>query len=169
MATSPSQPLQTKDYNAISNSFPNDKPITVIHLMRFNAVADYPMTSLHRPNATGAEQRSGRTAFFEHYLPAAERAVAASAIPPPTTHFFSTSVTNLLPHDDRSWDVAAVRHFSSFTAYAAYQTSRVYVEEAAPHRAAALADWSLVACVEGSFPGPAAVNLAAGGQGAGEK
>lgn len=168
MATFPSQPLITKDYNAISNSFPNDKPVTVIHLMRFNAVANYPVTSPHHPTRTGQEQRSGREAFFDHYLPAAERAVVASAIPPPTTHFFSTSVTSLLPHSDIPWDVSAVRQFSSFAAYTAYQTSREYVEDAAPHRAAALADWTLVACIQGSFPGREDASLADGGQGAKE-
>lgn len=40
MSTFPSQPLKTKDYSAISNSFSNDKPIIVIHLMPFNTVAN---------------------------------------------------------------------------------------------------------------------------------
>jgi hypothetical protein len=164
MAEYASQYLTTKDYSAISTSFSDDKPVIVIHLMRFNAVANYPVTSPHHPTRLGQKQRSGREAFFDHYLPAAQRAVVASAISPPTTHFFSTSVTSLLPHNDIPWDVSAVRQFSSFAAYTKYQTSQVYVEEAAPHRAAALADWTLVACVESNFPGREGPEIADGEQ-----
>jgi hypothetical protein len=127
--------------------------VTIIHLIHFNIMAQYQLDSPHHPTATGEQAISGRSAFFDRYLPAAERAVEASNIDPPVTHFFSTNVTNLLPHNDIAWDVAAVRQFCSFAAYTTYQTSREYVEYAVPHREAALADWSLVACIGEGFPG----------------
>ena len=147
MAASSYIPLKTKDYSSLVDQFPSNKPITLIHMLRFNPTAIYPSSS---PYAS-LEPISGRDAFYQRYVPAGNAAVLEVGIAAAETRFFSTSVTNLLLNHDVSWDVVAVRKYESFAAYARYQTSKAYTEMAVPHREAALKDWSLVACTEEEF------------------
>ena len=145
MADSTHTPIKTKDYLSLLNQFPDNVPITVIHLLRFNTTAIYPPSSPH----ASLEPISGRDVFFNRYMPAGSAALQEVGIAPAETLLFSTSVTNLLLHNDSiPWDLVAVRKFQSFKDYARYQTSGAYREKAIPHRDAALRDWSLVACVE---------------------
>ena len=145
MADSTHTPIKTKDYLSLVNQFPGNVPVTVIHMLRFNTTAIYPPSSPH----AHLERVSGRDVFFQRYMPAGSAAAQEVGISPAETRLFSTSVTNLLLHDDSiPWDVVAVRKYQSFKDYARYQASEAYKEKAMPHRDAALRDWSLVACVE---------------------
>jgi hypothetical protein len=141
-------PLKTKDYLSLVNQFPDNVPITVVHMLRFHLTAIYPPSS---PYFT-LEPISGRNAFYQRYVPAGSAAAQEVGINPAETLFFSTSVTNLLLHNDIPWDAVAVRKYASFADYARYQASEAYVERAVPHRDAALRDWSLVVCIEEKSP-----------------
>ena len=144
MADPSPTPIKTKDYLTLTNQFPENVPITVIHMLRFTPTAIYPSSSPH----ASLERASGRDVFFKRYIPAAHAAAQEAGIAPAETCFFSTAVTNLLLHNDVPWDVVAVRKYRCFEDYATYQASEAYKENAMPHRDAALRDWSLVACVE---------------------
>ena len=145
MADSTHTPVKTKDYLSLVNQFPDNVPVTLIHMLHFNATAIYPPSS---PYAS-LEPVSGRDVFFQRYMPAGSAAAQEVDIAPAETRLFSASVTNLLLHADSvPWDVVAVRRYQSFTDYARYQASEAYKQRAMPHRDAALRDWSLVACVE---------------------
>lgn len=128
--------------------FPDNVPVTFIHMLRFNSTAIYPPSS---PYAS-LEPVSGRDAFYQRYVTAGSAAAQEVGIMPAETRFFSTSVTNLLLHNDVPWDVVTIRKYESFGDYARYQASKAYTEMAVPHRDAALRDWSLVACVEEQPP-----------------
>ncbi|OQU95787.1 hypothetical protein CLAIMM_01958 [Cladophialophora immunda] len=141
-------PLKTKDYLAMIGIFPDDVPVTVVHMLRFNEQALYPPSSPH----ASLPPTSGRDAFWTRYVPAGNTAAQKLGVKPAETLFFSDTVTNLLRHNDTPWDVVTARRYESFAVYARYQTSREYSEGAAPHRDAALKDWSLVACIQGELP-----------------
>ncbi|CAM1505784.1 Fc.00g114210.m01.CDS01 [Cosmosporella sp. VM-42] len=148
MASTTYSPVRTKDYLSLVNSFPENVPVTVMHMLRFNPTAIYPPSS---PHAT-LPPISGRDAFYQRYIPAGTAAAQEVGIKAGESRFFSTRVTNLLIHNDVPWDVVAVRTYASFAEYAGYQASKEYQENAVPHRNAALMDWSLVACVEDEYP-----------------
>ncbi|KAM7213187.1 hypothetical protein V8F06_011443 [Rhypophila decipiens] len=140
-------PLKSKDYPSLVDQFPENVPVTVVHMIRFKATAVYPPSS---PFAS-LVPITGRDAFFQRYIPAGEAAVEKVGIKPAETRFFSTTVTNLLPHNDIAWDLVAARQYASFADYARYQFSNEYTSEAVPHREAALEEWSLVTCVEEEY------------------
>lgn len=148
MANSSYTPFKTKDYLSLVGQFPDDKPITVIHMLRFNSTAIYPPSSPY----TSLERVSGRDAFYQRYAPAGAAAAREVGIKPAEARFFSASVTNLLLHNDIPWDIVTARKYESFADYARYQASTEYKERAVPHRDAALRDWSLVACIEEEPP-----------------
>ena len=122
--------------------FPDSKPVAVVHMLCFNETAIYPSNSPH----ASAKPTSGRDAFWERYVPAGNRVAEQLGVKPAETLFFSQSVANLLHHNYVNWDVVTVRKYESFAEYARYQKSREYLDQAAPHRDAALKNWSLVAC-----------------------
>jgi hypothetical protein len=148
MANSSHTSIKTKDYLSLVGQFPDNVPVTVIHMLCFNS------TAIYRPSSPYAslERVSGRDAFYQRYIPAGSAAAKEVGITPAETCFFSTSVTNLLLHNDKPWDMVAARKYESFADYARYQASKAYIERAAPHRDAALKDWSLVACIEEEPP-----------------
>lgn len=141
-------PIRTKDYLSLVDDFPDNVPVTVVHMLRFNPTAIYPASSPHASLAP----ISGRDAFYQRYIPAGTAAAQEFGIQAGESRFFSTTVTNLLIHNDTPWDVVAVRAYKTFGEYARYQASQQYKENAVPHRDAALMDWSLVACVEDEYP-----------------
>lgn len=142
MATSLHSPIRTKDYLSMVGDFSNDEPVAVVHMLCFNETAIYPPNSPH----TSAKSISGRDAFWNLYVPAGNRVAEQLGVKPAETLFFSQSVANLLQHNDVKWDVVTVRKYESFAEYARYQKSKEYLDQAAPHRDAALKNWSLVAC-----------------------
>lgn len=148
MAMSSHIPIKTKDYVSLVGEIPDNEPVTIIHMLRFNPMAVYPASSAD----ASSEPISGSDAFFKRYVPAGNIALGEVGIQPAETRFFSKCVTNLLVHNDIPWDVVAVRKYETFADYAKYQTSKAYIENAVPHRDAALRDWSLVACIEEDFP-----------------
>ena len=148
MASSAYQPRRTKDYLSLIDTLPKNVPVTVVHMLRFNPTAIYPLSSTQ----VSLPPISGRDAFYQRYIPAGTTAAQEVGIKAGESRFFSTKVTNLLVDNDVPWDVVAVRTYESFAEYARYQASREYQENAVPHRNAALMDWSLVACVEDEYP-----------------
>ncbi|KAK3935977.1 hypothetical protein QBC46DRAFT_297112 [Diplogelasinospora grovesii] len=141
-------PIRTKDYLSLVGQFPDNVPIVVIHMLRFNETAVYPPSSPH----ASLPPISGLDCFYKRYVPAGSAAAQEVRIAPATARFFSASVTNLLQHNDVPWDIVTARKYASFSDYARYQASDAYQERAVPHRDAALKDWSLVACVEEEPP-----------------
>ena len=148
MANSSYSPIKTKDYLSLVDQFPENVPITVIHMLRFKPIAIYSPSS---PYAS-LEPVSGRDAFYQRYVPAGTAAAQEAGIAPAEARFFSTSVTNLLHQNDIPWNIITARKYGSFADYARYQASKAYTETAVPHRDAALSDWSLVACIEEEAP-----------------
>lgn len=147
--TSSTIPIQTKDYLSLIDKFPPNVPVTLVHMLQFHDTATYPPSS---PYAS-LEPMTGRDAFYKRYVVCGNAAAREVGITPAKTLFYSTSVTSLLfGHNDVLWDVITARKFSSFEEYARYQTSRAYVDNAIPHRDAALRDWSLVAFAEEEPP-----------------
>ena len=96
MAQSSSTPIKTKDYLSLVDQFPVDVPVTIIYMFRFKSTAVYPPSS---PYAS-LESVSGREAFYQRYVPAGIAAAQEVDITPGETLFSSTSVTNLLSHND---------------------------------------------------------------------
>ena len=148
MANSSDALIKTKDYLSLVSQFPDNVPVTVIHKLRFKPTAIYPPSS---PYAS-LEPVSGHDAFYQRYVPAGNAAAQEVGITPGETRFYSAFVTILLLHNDIPLDVVTARKFENFASYARYQASKAYTEKAAPHRDAALRDWSLVACIEEEPP-----------------
>ncbi|KAJ4386152.1 hypothetical protein N0V93_009045 [Gnomoniopsis smithogilvyi] len=149
MDTSSYKPITTKDYLSLVEQFPPNVPVILIHMLRFHDMAIYPPSSHH----ASLEPMTGRDAFYKRYVVAGNAAAHEIGIKPAETKFYSTSITSLLlGHNDIPWDVVTARKFASFEEYARYQMSRPYLENAVPHRDAALRDWSLVALVEEEPP-----------------
>lgn len=137
MAHSSHTSIRTKDYLSLVDQFPDNVPVTVIHMFRFNPTAIYPPSSAY----ASLETASGRDVFYQRYVPAGSAAAEEVGITPAVTRYFSASVTNLLLHNDIPWDVVTARQYDSFADYARYQASKAYSERAVPHRLAALRDW----------------------------
>ena len=88
-------PIKMKDYLSLAHQFPDNVPITVIQMFRFNSTAIYPSSLPFAP----LEPISGRDAFSQHHVPAANAAAQRVSITPAETSFFSIPVTNLLLHN----------------------------------------------------------------------
>ena len=112
---------------------PNE-PVQMLNLLRYREQALYKVES-------GEPPCSGRTAYFERYLPAFRR--LASDIAP--KRLFIGSVLKLVGPEGARWDDALIVEYSSYAAFRAVVGSDAYRNEAAPHRLAALDDARLFA------------------------
>lgn len=119
-----------------------DQPIFMVNLLRYNEQATYGADANLPPC-------SGREAYFQRYVPAfGELAEGTGVRPVWVGHGFAGIVA---PAEER-WDDIAIVEYPSFAVFRALVESDVYRIKADPHRAAALADWRLIATTKTDLP-----------------
>lgn len=126
--------IQPDDLAAAAAAFPHDVPLVMINLLRFRDRALYPQSS-------DLEPCTGREAYFDRYVPAFGETVQPFG---PTEVLFAGDVhTRLVGPTTETWDAVAVVRYADFTVFHRLVTDAAYLDQAEPHRSAALADWRL--------------------------
>lgn len=126
--------IQPDDLAAAADAFPSDVPVVMINLLRFRDRADY-------PHPSGLEPCTGREAYFERYIPAFNRTVEPIG---ETELLFAGDVeARLVGPVDEAWDAIALVRYADFGVFGRLVTDAAYLDQAEPHRSAALADWRL--------------------------
>jgi uncharacterized protein (DUF1330 family) len=126
--------LDPDDLAAASASFPADAPLVMINLLRFREQARY-------PGPTALEPCTGRTAYFDRYVPAFAKTVEPFGAT--ELLFAGDVVARLVGPRDELWDAVALVRYDSFAVFRRLVTDPAYLDQAEPHRNAALADWRL--------------------------
>lgn len=112
-----------------------DQPIFMVNLLRYNQQAIYDASSEFPPC-------SGREAYFQRYVPAFSEIAEGTGIKP---FWIGNVAAAIVAPADEHWDDVAVVEYPSFKAFRDLVESGAYMAKADPHRAAALADWRLIA------------------------
>lgn len=128
--------LDPADLSAARDAFPPDGLLVMINLLRFREEARY-------TDELDRERCTGRTAYFERYVPAFSTAVEPFGT---TQLLFAGDVAARLvgPAAER-WDAVAVVQYPNFAVFHSLMNDPTYLRLAEPHRDAALADWRLLA------------------------
>ena len=134
------------DPNAVASlkgRFAPDEPLFVVNLLRYREHAHYPEGSPH-------VGMSGREAYVSRYLPAFAEVNAGMDIKP----IWVGNVAGLLTDGEGDqWDDVAIVQYPSFTSFVEAATSQAYIDQAEPHRLAALKDFCLIATRKAQLPG----------------
>lgn len=127
---------------SLKESFAPDEPLFVVNLLKYRERALYPEGSPH----AGI---SGREAYYARYLPAFASVNAGAEISP----IWVGNVAGLLTGSDgERWDDIAIVRYASFGAFVEAATSQAYVEQAEPHRLAAIENFRLIATRNAELP-----------------
>ena len=119
------------------------RPIFMLNLLRYNERATY-------GDDAGFEPCSGREAYFQRYVPAFGELAQGVGIKP---FWIGHVLAGIVAPADERWDDVAIVEYPSFEAFRTLVESEAYKAKADPHRAAALADWRLIATSKADLPG----------------
>ncbi len=114
---------------------PEDEPLFMLNLLRFNEQANYKNEENHQP-------MTGREAYFEKYAPAFWKAAEGEDV---QIFFAGKVLTQFVAPDDEKWDEAAIVRYENVAAFRRITGNAIYRKEAEEHRIAALEDWRLIA------------------------
>jgi hypothetical protein len=112
-----------------------DGPVFMVNLLRYKERADY----ADKADMAG---KTGREAYFEHYVPAFRAVAAAEGV---DVFYLGAVMSSVVAPDGERWDDVAIVRYPSFAAFRRIVESPEYLETAAHHRKAALDDWRLIA------------------------
>lgn len=131
---------------AAAETLPNDSPVVMLNLVRYNEHADY---SGH----ADLPACSGQEAYLERYAPAFNAVAAAEGVTGIQILYLGSVAAALAVPDGEHWDTIVLVQYPSFAAFRTVTGSPKYTADALPHRKAALADWRLIATSQVTLPG----------------
>ena len=120
---------------AAFEQIPEDEPLFMLNLLRFNEQANYESEEDQQP-------LTGREAYYKKYAPAFRKAAEGEDV---QIFFAGKVLTNFVAADDEKWDEAAIVRYANVAAFRRITGNEIYKKEAEEHRIAALADWRLIA------------------------
>ena len=119
-----------------------DGAVFMLNLLRYHERAAY-------PDGAGFEPCSGREAYFGRYVPAFGALADGTGNTP---FWIGTALAGVVAPANERWDDLAIVEYPSFDAFRILVESEAYRTQADPHRAAALADWRLIATRKADLP-----------------
>lgn len=128
---------------SLKENFGPDEPLFVVNLLKYREHARY-------PGGSPLAGITGREAYFSHYLPAFASVNVGKDISP---IWVGTVAGMLVGEDGEQWDDVAIVQYPSFSVFVEAATSQPYVDQAEPHRLAALEDLRLIATKKAQLPG----------------
>lgn len=130
--------ITPRDLAAAVADIPAGTPVTMVNLLRFTAVARYPDDG----DLAGLPALSGRETYMSRYVPAFE--AVADRFGGGQLQFAGAVAARLVGPQER-WDAVALVAYTDIAAFRRIVEDPRYLEQAEPHRAAALQDWRLLA------------------------
>ncbi|KAF2797997.1 hypothetical protein K505DRAFT_322170 [Melanomma pulvis-pyrius CBS 109.77] len=135
---SPSEPtVNTAALQTLLQTFPKDKPVHMLNLLRYRPSAVYSSSSSPE---TKMATCTGREAYHSRYLPAVKpflKGIGAEII------FFGKAWEGLIEGADK-WDEVLIVRYPSVGAFSGMAGNETYQKEAAVHRTAAIGGYSLM-------------------------
>ena len=122
--------------DAVVAALPAGDPLLMLNLLRFRDEADY-------GGDTGLAPCTGREAYFTRYLPAFNETVRRYGVS--ELVFGGDVVARVVGPVEDVWDTVALVRYPSVEVFRGLIADPAYLQTAAPHRVAALADWRLFA------------------------
>jgi uncharacterized protein (DUF1330 family) len=120
------------------NDLPENTPIYMLNLVKYNDEAKYPAGSTEKPC-------SGKEAYFTRYIPAFRKIVAE--VGGAETFYAGDQTAHVIKTKDEDWDVVALIKYPDVNVFRAMIKSDEYDKQARPHRDAAVKDWKLIGSV----------------------
>jgi hypothetical protein len=128
--------INPQGLDAAVAAIPPGIAVFMVNLLRFRDQADY-------GDRTDLAACTGREAYFARYLPAFNETAGAYG---PTELVFGGNVAgNVVGPLDEAWDGIGLVRYPSIEVFQKIIADPAYLENAEPHRVAALADWRLYA------------------------
>lgn len=112
-----------------------DGPVYMLNLLRYKEYADY-------NNAAGTSPCSGREVYMQRYVREFRRLADEHGV---RLLFLGNVGISLVAPDAEQWDDVALVEYPDFSTFRNIVASNAYLENAEPHRLAALEDWRLIA------------------------
>lgn len=135
----PTTELTSETLHAAASVVPDDVPVIMVNLLRYHEHAHY-------PEGADVAPCSGLQAYFERYVPAFNAMAPEFGGVKPV--YLGNALRQLVGPADEEWDNVALIRYPSYSAMVTFLDSRRYLEEAEPHRIAALADWRFIVTSE---------------------
>ena len=117
---------------------PENSPFVMLNLLHFKKKADY-------GDRKDIIPCSGQEAYLERYIPAFNEAAKAENITGIKIIYIGAVMGHLVAPANEHWDIVALVQYPDFATFRKVSESSAYMEEAEPHRLAALEDLRLVA------------------------
>lgn len=131
--------IDPDDLAAAVADVPAGTPLTMVNLLRFTTVATYPDDS----DPAGLPAVSGREAYLSRYVPAFD--AVAGRFGGGRLHFAGAVAARLVGPRQESWDAVALVEYADIASFRRIVKDPQYLQQAEPHRRAALHDWRLLA------------------------
>lgn len=131
--------LNPNAFGTLLETYPKDKPIHMLNLLRFRPTAIYTPDT---PSPASVESCTGHSAYHDRYLPAV-RPILAEIGAEIIFHGKAWEGLNLIEGGEE-WDEVMIVRYSSLEFFKGMAGSEKYTNEAAAHRVAALGGTALV-------------------------
>jgi len=125
---------------AAQGNIPENTPFVMLNLLRFKERADYEERKDIAPC-------SGQEAYLERYVPAFNNAAKAENITDIKINYIGSVAGLLAAPAGEQWDIVAMVQYPDFATFRKISESKSYMEDAEPHRLAALEDLRLIATI----------------------
>lgn len=123
----------------IPQDYPENQPVIMVNLLRWNEQAKYPAGSVHTPC-------SGQEAWLVRY--ALEFNRVAGIYGSLKVFYIGIGGTKVVGEEHEQWDAVALVEYKSIKVFRDAIGSDEYYETASVHRDAGLADWKLIATTQ---------------------
>lgn len=117
---------------------PESTGFVMVNLLHFKEQADY-------GDKKDVIPCSGQEAYLNRYVPAFNKVAEAENISGITINYIGSVAGLLAVPPDEHWDIIALVQYPDYAAFRKVSESKAYLEDAEPHRLAALEDLRLIA------------------------
>lgn len=124
---------------ATDKIIPENFPFVMVNLLHFKEQADY--------GSRKERSCSGMEAYLERYIPAFTKIAEVEGIDVQINYIGAVNGHIVAPPDEH-WDIVALVHYPSFTAFRKIVESAMYKTTAEHHRLASLEDLRTIAMVK---------------------
>ncbi|MET0637759.1 MAG: hypothetical protein ABWZ25_17145 [Chitinophagaceae bacterium] len=121
-----------------ASKLPGDKPVVMVNLLQY-----FDHTSYRGENGNPL---SGREVYLQHYVPAFYAVAEAVGVKVQIIHLGAVAA-NLVAPEKANWTDVGIIGYADYVSFRKVIEDKRYLEEAEPHRTAALQNWRLFATI----------------------
>ena len=124
--------------HSAASAIPGDEPVVMVNLLQYFDRTSYPGDNGH--------PLSGREVYLRHYIPAFNAVAEAVGVRIRVIHLGAVAAKLVAP-EKANWTDVGIIGYPDFASFRKVIENQRYLDEAEPHRVAALQNWRLFATI----------------------